>query len=276
MTLLVRSKDRPQMLSRALESTKGQGFDIVVALDPSAPNACYDVARKYGATLVQCTKTGLGAAWNEGMEAVRHGYVKIFDDDDILEPDTARTIKKWLGSRASDGARESLVTFDEYIRDQSGHTVSMSSEMPRNFNQLSHDMRHRLLLENRICRGSYLYHSETFDRLGPVREDLTMYEDYEWGLRARGRLLHCYKTVQTHINHATNTTNNIGRRMSHYASMRTRIELEYAPRHRLVWYAMSIPDTKKRIVYGMYRALYTPRTEPHLARILKTMRRLSP
>ena len=266
VTLLIRTKDRPGMLRRALDSIANQQCSIVVAVDPRANQHVYDVLNEFGTVnIVKCTRPGLGAAWNEGMATIPIGFVKIFDDDDVFLHDGICVIKDFIRNEPNVG--ECLTTFGDIFSTSNDSMFGMippNFVPPGNFNKLPYRSRILLLLRSRTYHGGYMFTVDTYQRLGPVREDLPIFEDYEWGLRSKGRLLHCAKPVLTHYSNDGNVSKQIQHKIHESAVLRTKIELSHITRWWLVWASLQPPRTKKIALYGLYRLLLTPYTEQGL------------
>lgn len=87
VSVIVPTRDRPDLLARCLESLKEQGLDsmeIIVVDDCSVGDRTRSIARDAGAVYIrQDYPQGPGGARNRGLERAR-GYVVAFIDDDCV------------------------------------------------------------------------------------------------------------------------------------------------------------------------------------------------
>ena len=253
ITVLVRTRDRPQMLDAALRSAADQDCRMVAAVDPCADRQTYDVLDGHDVDVVRCERRGLGAAWNEGMECIKSGYVYVLDDDDTLMPNAISTMRRFIESEAE--APTSLMSFRPLVRYQHGEARPAPRVIPYDFNRLTHDKRYRLLLSDRGPRGNYLYHTDTFGMVGPVPEDMPVYEDYALALRSGGRLLYGDDPVLVYRIHGSNATGQGMRTWREAAALRVSLELRYASRRQLVLASWLLPRRKRSAALAFYRML---------------------
>ena len=85
LSIVVPTRNRPQMLRRALESVRaalGPDDELVVVDSASDdPEATEAVAAEFGARVVRCSRPGETVARNAGWQAARHELVAYCDDD---------------------------------------------------------------------------------------------------------------------------------------------------------------------------------------------------
>lgn len=240
------------MLNNALQSAAVQDCRAVVAVDPRAGRDTYDMLERHNVGIVECKRLGLGAAWNEGMAHIDTGYVYVLDDDDTLLPDAISTMRSFIESQPE--ARTSLMSFPPMMRDS--HTRSpwpAPRTVPHDFNRRSLDERYRLLLSDRGPRGNYLYHTNMFDTVGPVPEDMPVYEDYALALRSGGRLLYGNDPVLIYHIHDSNVTRQGTRTWRHAAAIRVSLELRHATRQQLVLASWRLPRRRRSVGLVLYR-----------------------
>ena len=240
------------MLDNALQSVAEQDCRVVVAVDPRAKQDMYNILKRYGVEIARCTRQGLGAAWNEGMARIDAGYVYVLDDDDALLPDAASTMRRFIESQPE--ARTSLISFPPMIRDSSTKPLRPAPRtIPRDFNRRSPGERYRLLLSDRGPRGNYLYHTDAFDIVGPVPEDMPVYEDYTLALRSGGRLLYGDDPVLIYRIHDSNATGPGTRTWRQAAAIRVSLELQHTTRWRIVLASWNLPRRRRSIGLALYR-----------------------
>jgi len=83
-TIIVPTRDRPEMLGRALATlaaARRPGDEMIVVDSASVTPATADVARAHGATVVRCDLPGVNRARNAGWRAAAHDLLLYADDD---------------------------------------------------------------------------------------------------------------------------------------------------------------------------------------------------
>lgn len=252
ITILIRTWNRPEMLDSALQSVAEQDYRVVVAVDPRAKQGIYDMLERRSVEVARCKRQGLGAAWNEGMAHIDTGYVYVLDDDDTLLPDAASIMRRFIESQPE--ARTSLISFPPMIRDSSANPPRPTPRtVPRDFNQRPLDERYRLLLSDRGPRGNYLYHIDAFGMVGPVPEDMPVYEDYALALRSGGRLLYGDDPVLIYRVHDYNATGPGTRTWRQAAAIRVSLELQHVTRRQIMLASWSLPRRRRSVGLALYR-----------------------
>ncbi|MBA5726598.1 glycosyltransferase family 2 protein [Bombella mellum] len=130
VAVIVRTKNRPLFLARALECLERQsfqGFRLYVVNDGGDPDEVFRVLSMYGPReedrVVQVDlplSGGRAQAMSVGLGLVKEDYVHIHDDDDTLEPDFyARTVAYLDGDGAKTFAGVTTSSYDivEHMKD---------------------------------------------------------------------------------------------------------------------------------------------------------------
>jgi glycosyltransferase involved in cell wall biosynthesis len=90
LSVVVPTRNRPEMLRRALESVQpalGPDDELIVVDSASDdPAATEQVAQAMGARVVRCDRPGETVARNAGWRAARHAFVAYCDDDVWVDP----------------------------------------------------------------------------------------------------------------------------------------------------------------------------------------------
>jgi len=182
VTAVVATRDRPELLRRAVRAILGQRYDgeveCLVVFDQSRPIEP-DVTTGPGRRLRVMENThrrGLAGARNAGVEAAGAALVAFCDDDDEWMSDKLRLQVDLLGR---DGGTDVV---------SSGIVVSYGGrEVERVTAEDRITLRH--LLRSRMAElhpSTILVRRSAWDRIGPVDEEIpgSYAEDYEWLLRA--------------------------------------------------------------------------------------------
>lgn len=134
VAVIVRTKNRPLFLARALEGLERQsfqGFRLYVVNDGGDPDEVFRVLSMYGPRdeerIVQVdmpVSGGRAQAMSVGLGMVREDYVHIHDDDDTLEPEFyARTVAYLDDDRAQTFAGVTTSSYDIVEHMQDGQIV---------------------------------------------------------------------------------------------------------------------------------------------------------
>jgi cellulose synthase/poly-beta-1,6-N-acetylglucosamine synthase-like glycosyltransferase len=188
----MRTKDRPLLLRRALDSVTSQTYDdwvLVIVNDGGDPPPVEQLVKEYGSRLssrclvVHSGKSvGMEAAANIGIRAVGSEYIAIHDDDDSWHPDFLTRTVSFMEAEELPPTTGGVVT----------HVIRVSERIEGD----------RVLEESRgICntqRGitlfgicsrntiqpiGFVYRRAAFEQVGPYREDLPVLGDWEFNVR---------------------------------------------------------------------------------------------
>ena len=107
LSIIVPTRDRPQMLERCLKSLRAAmgPDDELIAVDSASRDASRvaQVAYDAGAVLVRCDLPGVNRARNAGWRAARHHLLAYCDDDVIVSDDWAHCFARaaWFYPQAA-------------------------------------------------------------------------------------------------------------------------------------------------------------------------------
>jgi glycosyltransferase involved in cell wall biosynthesis len=189
VAVIMRTRDRPVLLSRAIASVWAETFadwHLTVVNDGGDVAAVNEVIRAHDAELAGRVTVisndqprGRSAALNQAIKASSSTYVTIHDDDDTWHPeflartaahldataDAAVAVRTEIVYERIDGAEVTELERQVFCPDVHAFTLS------------------DLLLHNRTVPISVLYRRAVHDEIGWYREDLPFVEDWELWLR---------------------------------------------------------------------------------------------
>lgn len=194
VSIVVRTKDRPLFLARAIEDVLAQTFtkwELVVANDAGDPDAVRSVVARYADRLGERARVidvaapnGRCAAANQGIRAGTAPYIVLHDDDDLWDPAFLATTVSALDERPRDaGAMTTTAIVFEELRD--GAWVE-TSRVPF-WEGLTGVSFTSLLEVNRAVPISFLYRRAVHDEVGWYDESLDTVEDWDLYLRITQR-----------------------------------------------------------------------------------------
>lgn len=192
VAIIVRTKDRPLFLKRALANIAQQTFTnytVAVVNDGGDSEKVEQLVREAnGLTNIQvihCNPSrGMEAASNQGIKATDSTYIAIHDDDDFWEPTFLETTVAVLEET---GGQMVTVRTDEYFeRLTPGGKLEFIESRP--FWGILNDITIQDLMRvNRAVPISILYRRTLHDQLGYYDESLPVIGDWEFNLRVAAR-----------------------------------------------------------------------------------------
>ncbi|MBM4146444.1 MAG: glycosyltransferase [Nitrospira sp.] len=206
VSIIVRTKDRPKLLIRALQSIANQTYtyiEVVLVNDGGCDldiKELQDILGSIPLNYIRLKKnTGRAHAGNTGIKNAQGEYVGFLDDDDEFYPDHVKTLIDFL-SKSSFKIVYSLVerVEKEYNSDLSSSFIASKktfSEKDFSFEEL--------LVENYIPLLSLLFESQTLKFL-MFDESFELFEDWDLLIRA------AEKTKFGHIKKITSCYNQWG------------------------------------------------------------------
>ncbi len=192
VSIIVRTKDRPAFLSRALADIADQTFtdwDVIVVNDGGdaatvRATAAASAAADRVVVMDSPAPGGRCAAANVGIGASEGEYVVLHDDDDLWHTDFLRRTTAVLD--ASPGDAGVMVETEIIYERASGAGWIETGRVP--YWQGMTGISFTSLLEvNRAVPISFLYRRELHHELGPYDETLDAVEDWDFYLRVTAR-----------------------------------------------------------------------------------------
>lgn len=198
VSIVVRTKDRPDFLSRALGSITAQtheSWEAIVVNDGGDPSEVAAVVaavrrpehRERISVISHAESRGRWVSANAGVLAASGEFLVLHDDDDSWHPDFLKRAVAYLDRNPS---RQGVVSRIEIIweRAESGRFVEEGREQFQA--QLSAPLLSDMLLFNRFVPIGFLYRRSLHAELGLYDEKLPVVGDWDFNLKvlARGPL----------------------------------------------------------------------------------------
>lgn len=189
LSVLTRTKDRPDLLDRVLDNLLAQtrnDFVWIVANDGAESG-------RFGATIARARATGIRevisqrvsnsrgmeTASNQAVAAAKTKYVTLLDDDDTWEPTFIEETLAFLDAHPEYGG----VCTQSFIVTESDEPTPT----PSNRKVMNPDFRSVTLAElslfNQWTTNAFVYRRDAYEDVGPYREDLPVLGDWEFNLR---------------------------------------------------------------------------------------------
>lgn len=193
VAIVVRTKDRPAFLTRALANIAEQTYPhyrVVVVNDGGAEAPVNAIVATAGlGDRVQVIHReggdGMEAASNAGIRSSESDYIAVHDDDDLWEP---TFLEKTVARLDETGAAMVTVRIDEYFEyfhENTGVFEPVESRPFWGFIQGVHA--HDLFRINRAVPIGILHRRSLHDELGYFNEGLPVVGDWEFNLRVAAR-----------------------------------------------------------------------------------------
>lgn len=189
VAVITRTKDRPLLLRRALDSVHNQtmqDFIHVIINDAGAPDkvdALVKTLRKSAKEKIviihNSESNGMEAASNKAIKSVASEYIAIHDDDDTWHPEFLERTVSILENNEAAGVvvRTSKVT--EEILDDEVRRLKVEHWMP--------DMKavnlYRQCIDNQMTPITFIYRRSVLDEIGYYDESLPVLGDWDFGIR---------------------------------------------------------------------------------------------
>ena len=187
VSIIVRTKDRPQLLKRALQSIVVQTYrpvEVVLVNDGGCDldieglkGILDDIALNY----IRLEKnTGRAHAGNVGIENAKGDYIGFLDDDDEFYPEHVVTLVSFLEHNDYEVAyTDSLMVYKGY----DPHTHELNNEVKKEV-AFSQDFNYdRLVFENYIPFMCLLFRREPLVTSGGFDNSFDLYEDWDLLIR---------------------------------------------------------------------------------------------
>jgi len=185
VSVIVRTRDRPALLANALKSVAAQTYsnlEIVVVNDggQDVKDVVTALAGNIPVVYVNHEKSkGRSAAANSGFETAHGSYLNFLDDDDLIYPDHVETLVSFLQAKGGKVAYSSVLNV--YFHGPPDTLENRSKE------ELIFDFDFdpdRILFENYIPVMSVLFSRDILSRVEGFCEDLDLFEDWDFWVRA--------------------------------------------------------------------------------------------
>jgi LmbE family N-acetylglucosaminyl deacetylase len=185
VSVIVRTKNRPHLLAAAIKSIREQTYanlEMVVVSDGGEP--VQDVVESLSSGIPvryihheKCA--GRASAANSGLKAAKGKYINFLDDDDVFYPQHVACLVNHLEMTREKVAYSNVLNvYFSGPPETPGNREK--EELVFNFD-FDPD---RLLFENYIPIMSVLFSKEILDRVKGFSETLTLFEDWDFWMRA--------------------------------------------------------------------------------------------
>lgn len=200
VSVVVRTKDRPELLAEALDSIAGQTYRRVEVVLVNDGGAVPEVPASFPFPVVRVdmgTNLGRAAAANAGVDAATGDYLSFLDDDDLMNPEHLGTL---VGLVTAAGVRvaysDAAVAVFELEPASGWREVERRLPYSRDFDP------ELLLVDNYIPFNTLIMESSAVDEAGPFDPDLQFFEDWEFLARlARVAPFHHLPSVTAEYRH---------------------------------------------------------------------------
>jgi len=185
LSVVVRTKDRPQRLAQALDSLAASHYrkaEIIVVNDGGAPPALPTDHPLPIRRLDLAHNRGRSGAANAGLAEARGDAIVFLDDDDLVEPEHLGVL---AGLLAAAGVRVAYTDAAVGVYELGGADGWICRERRLPY---SRDFDPELLLyDNYIPFHTVVFARTVVDAVGPLDEDLPFFEDWDWLIRCAAR-----------------------------------------------------------------------------------------
>lgn len=184
VSVIVRTKDRPALLSEAIASIRASEYpaEIVVVNDGGRSPEVDDVK-----LVEHSASRGRSEAMNSGVKAASNALVAFLDDDDLFYEEHLRTLTRASAQTQYAGWYTNAVS--AFVSTSAAGSLETHARL-RIFD--SDFDRERLLIDNYIPLPTLLVPRDTFLDLGGFDSQFDLFEDWDFIIRLsrRGDLLH--------------------------------------------------------------------------------------
>ena len=185
ISVIVRTKDRPELLAEALQSLANSTYRRVEVVVVNDGGQSPELPREYPLEwrLVDLdTNRGRAAAANAGVEAAAGEYIAFLDDDDLVEPEHLEILAH-LVSAAGVRVAYTDAAVGVYALDGESGWSCIERRLP-----YSRDFDPELLLvDNYIPFNTLLIERALFADAGPFDEAFESFEDWDFLIRLAAR-----------------------------------------------------------------------------------------
>lgn len=187
ISVIVRTKNRPQFLKEALNSLKNSYHPlekIIIVNDGDFELSLKDF-EDLPLEIIKTTRKGRSFAANEGLRKTKTDFVSFLDDDDLIYPHHFNVLSKTiLDSRGAIAYSDALSSIYEYSEEKGSYhlkdkLISYSMDFDPDL----------ILYDNYIPLNTILFKKEIFNSFGYFNENLDKFEDWELLIRFSRNLI---------------------------------------------------------------------------------------
>ncbi len=186
VSIIVRTKDRPKLLKKALQSIAAQAYkpiEVVLVNDGGCDLDIEEIKSILGDVSLNYirleTNTGRAHAGNVGIETAKGKYVGFLDDDDEFYPEHITTLVTFLDQSDYKVAyTDTEMVFKNFDNQELTVVDTNKFIFQKDFSYGD------LLIENFIPFNSLLFSKDAIHSIGKLNEDFELYEDWDFLIRA--------------------------------------------------------------------------------------------
>lgn len=218
VAIIMRTKNRPLLLERAIKSTMGQSyanFILVIVNDGGDPKPIEKLISKYKinfknvpALVNNKESIGHGGACNVGLHNSDSKYIVMFDDDDTWHKDFLKTTVGYLESTDSFGVvTASEVVFESIDKNDNIKFLKKQPFLPdvKEINLFS------MLGSNQFPNLAFVYRREALKKVGEYDNDASPQEDWDFNIRFLANYdIHFINEPLVYYHHRVDQPGNLG------------------------------------------------------------------
>jgi glycosyltransferase involved in cell wall biosynthesis len=194
VAIIMRTKDRPLLLERAIRSVLDQTFKdwlLIIVNDGGSPegvelvlNSCEEALDGRVLVVHHPLSLGMQNASNAGISACDSDFVAIHDDDDTWDPTFLARSVSYLDEHGWNPRLGGVVTWSQVLVETVGEDGAITEHSRFIFNDRLHAVSLRdLSVENRFPPISALVRRAALDTVGPFDERYGVLGDWDFHLR---------------------------------------------------------------------------------------------
>lgn len=189
VAVITRTKNRPQLLKRAIKSVQEQSmtnFVQVVINDGGDSTEVEKILKPYQnkfpdrITFIDNKKSvGRTSALNQAIKSVNSTYIAVLDDDDSWHRDFLRETTEYLDRTGSAGV---VAVIDIILEKVSGEKVTRVG-VERWRPHVKEVSLYSQCIDNNAPTNAFVYQRKMYDELKGYNEELNVVEDWDFALR---------------------------------------------------------------------------------------------
>lgn len=190
VAVITRTKDRPQLLERAIKSVHNQTIDDFIHIiindagDPAAVDTLIEKHKDLIAGRVKVIHNqeshGMEAASNKAIKSVDSRYIAIHDDDDTWHPEfLERTVTCLEDSRLMGVVVRTDKVIEKINSDGTAEFLKKEQWLP----EVKAVNLYRQCITNQMTPITFIYRRSVFNEVGYYDENLPVLGDWDFGIR---------------------------------------------------------------------------------------------
>ncbi len=193
VAIITRTKNRPLLLKRAVESVLGQSYDDyihVIINDGGSQSDVDELIKKYDAkykkrlkVIHNKTSMGMEAASNKAIASVKSDLIVIHDDDDSWHSSFLERSVSFLSSCSGYPNFAGVVCYYEKIWEKVTKTSVKEVSRELNIADFEDFTLWKLCSGNIFPPISFIYKRDAYEKCGMYREELPVLGDWDFNLR---------------------------------------------------------------------------------------------